>query len=61
MMVGNSLASDVVPALKAGAHAVHVPSDFNWELDAHREPITDARFHRVPDLGALQPLIEKLG
>jgi putative hydrolase of the HAD superfamily len=61
MMVGNSLASDVVPALTAGAHAVHVPSDYNWELDAHAEPITDARFHRVPDLGALRPLLAKLG
>jgi putative hydrolase of the HAD superfamily len=61
MMVGNSLASDVVPALRAGAHGVHVPSDYNWELDAHKEPITDPRFHRVPDLGALQPLIAKLG
>jgi putative hydrolase of the HAD superfamily len=61
MMVGNSLASDVVPALTAGAHAVHVPSDYNWELDAHAEPITDTRFHRVPDLGALRPLLAKLG
>jgi putative hydrolase of the HAD superfamily len=60
MMVGNSLASDVVPALRAGAHAVHVPSGYNWELDAHEEPIDDQRFHRVPDLGALQPLIAKL-
>jgi putative hydrolase of the HAD superfamily len=61
MMVGNSLASDVVPALKAGAHGVHVPSGYNWELDAHDEPIDDPRFHRIPDLGALHPLIEKLG
>lgn len=61
MMVGNSLASDVVPALKAGARGVHVPSDYNWELDAHSEPITDERFHRLPDLGALRPLIAKLG
>jgi putative hydrolase of the HAD superfamily len=61
MMVGNSLASDVVPALRAGARGVHVPSDYNWELDAHGEPITDARFHRLPNLGALRPLIAKLG
>jgi len=60
MMVGNSLASDVVPALRAGAFGVHVPSDYNWELDAHSEPIAEARFHRVADLGALQPLIAKL-
>mgnify|MGYP001544721713 CR=1 FL=1 len=32
MMVGNSLASDIVPALAVGAWGVHVPSGFNWEL-----------------------------
>lgn len=30
LMVGNSLRSDVLPALDAGAHAVHVPYQFTW-------------------------------
>ena len=30
LMVGNSLRSDVLPALEAGAHAVHVPSQHTW-------------------------------
>ena len=30
LMVGNSLRSDVLPALEAGAHAVHVPYEYTW-------------------------------
>src|SRR5690606_12602591 len=30
MMVGNSLKSDVVPAIAAGAYGVHVPHDLTW-------------------------------
>ena len=29
-MVGNSLRSDVLPALEMGAHAVHVPYHVTW-------------------------------
>ena len=61
MMVGNSLASDVVPALRAGAWAVHVPSDHNWALDAHDEPITEPRFRLVRALGEVLPLIAEIG
>ncbi|HWU99547.1 MAG TPA: HAD family hydrolase [Devosia sp.] len=61
MMVGNSLASDIVPALAAGAWGVHVPSGFNWELDAHDEPIGNPRFRRIADLGALPRLVAGIG
>lgn len=30
VMVGNSLRSDVLPALEAGAHAVHIPYALTW-------------------------------
>jgi len=61
MMVGNSLASDVVPALTAGAWGVHVPSAYNWELDAHAEPVASPRFRRLADLGALPALVAAIG
>jgi len=61
MMVGNSLASDIVPALAVGAWGVHVPSGFNWELDAHDEPIGNPRFRRIADLGALPRLVAGIG
>lgn len=61
MMVGNSLQSDVVPALKAGAWAVHVPAQFNWALDHDDEPADQPRFRRIETLAALGPLVAEIG
>jgi len=61
MMVGNSLASDVVPALAAGAWGVHVPSEHNWELDAHDGPTGQSRFRLIRDLGELPALVAEIG
>ena len=61
MMIGNSLQSDVVPALKAGAFAVHVPAEFNWELDHDDEPVGEPRFRRIESLDGLLPLIAAIG
>jgi putative hydrolase of the HAD superfamily len=61
MMVGNSLASDVVPALEAGAWGVHVPSGHNWALDHHDGPADTARFRTIRDLGELLPIISEIG
>ena len=61
MMIGNSLASDVVPALKAGAWGIHVPSGYNWALDAHDEPVGDPRFRLIRDLDAVPPIVAEIG
>ena len=60
MMVGNSMKSDVVPAIEAGAWGVHVPHDLAWALE-HAEPPTAPRFRVVPDLGGLPDLIAQIG
>ena len=36
MMVGNSLKSDVVPAIEAGSWGVYVPHDLTWVAGACR-------------------------
>jgi len=61
LMVGNSLASDVVPALEAGAWGVHVPSDYNWELDHHEGPADTRRFRLIRDLGELPAIVAEIG
>ena len=61
MMVGNSMRSDVVPALEAGAWGVHVPSEHVWALDAHDEPDASVKFRRILDLAELPPLIAEIG
>jgi putative hydrolase of the HAD superfamily len=60
MMVGNSLKSDVLPALEAGAWGVHVPSDISWALDAADPPTGHPRYRELPGLGALVPLVSML-
>ena len=60
MMVGNSVKSDVLPVIALGGHGVHVPHGPAWALDHADPPTGHARFHTLPDLGALPGLVEKL-
>ncbi len=60
MMVGNSLKSDVIPAIEAGAWGVHVPHELTWELEHAEAPQTHRRFHRIATLHELPALIERL-
>lgn len=60
MMVGNSLKSDVVPALEAGAWGVHVPHALTWALEHAESPKDAARFRCISDLGALPALVEEV-
>ena len=60
MMVGNSLKSDVVPAIAAGSWGVHVPHELTWVLEHVDAPEDDPRFRRVEHLGLLLPLIRQM-
>ncbi|CAN5557565.1 HAD family hydrolase [soil metagenome] len=60
MMVGNSLKSDVVPALSAGSWGVHVPHELTWEVEHADEPLAEARYRRLSHLGELTDLLSRL-
>jgi putative hydrolase of the HAD superfamily len=60
MMVGNSLKSDVIPALESGAWGVHVPHGLTWALEAADPPTGHNRFHVLTDLGGLPALVDSL-
>ncbi|MEO6300291.1 MAG: HAD family hydrolase [Paracoccaceae bacterium] len=60
MMVGNSLKSDVLPALAAGALGVYVPHNLTWALEHAEPPLGDTRFHSIPDLSRLPELVAEL-
>jgi putative hydrolase of the HAD superfamily len=60
MMVGNSLRSDVVPALRAGGWGVFVPHDLTWEVEHDEAPEDHPRFRRIVDLGQLPALVRTL-
>jgi putative hydrolase of the HAD superfamily len=60
MMVGNSLKSDVVPAIAAGAFGVHVPHELTWVLEHEEAPDGNPRFHRIATLGELPALLGQM-
>jgi putative hydrolase of the HAD superfamily len=61
MMVGNSLKSDIVPAIAAGSYGVFVPNELTWVLEHVEEPIEAPRFRKIEHLGELRGLIDTLG
>ena len=58
MMVGNSLKSDVVPAIEAGSWGIYVPHDLTWVLERIEPPEGHARYRQIGDLGALPGLVQ---
>lgn len=59
MMVGNSLKSDILPALDAGARGVHIPSAQEWAMEAAPVP-NSPRFHSLENIAQLPKLLAKL-
>jgi putative hydrolase of the HAD superfamily len=61
MMVGNSLRSDIVPAIAAGSWAVYIPHELNWSHEHDEEPTASPRYRRLADLGGLKSVLEGIG
>ena len=59
-MVGNSLKSDVLPALEAGAWGMHVPHGLTWAYEEAMPPIEHRKFRTLPDLSHLITELENL-
>jgi putative hydrolase of the HAD superfamily len=56
MMVGNSLRSDIVPAIAAGSWGVYVPHPLTWVVEHDEPPLDAPRFRELQRLGELVPL-----
>lgn len=61
MMVGDSMRSDVVPAIAAGGWGVHIPNGPAWELEKAATPDQPERFVEMPSLAGLPDLVHQLG
>ena len=61
MMVGNSLRSDVLPAIEAGGWGTYVPHELTWDYERADEPANAPRFAKIASLAELRALIENLG
>jgi len=60
MMIGNSLKSDIHPALDAGAYGVHIPHDLTWAMEHAEEPESSDRFYQLKSIKELPELINTL-
>ena len=61
VMVGNSLKSDVVPAIEAGSWGVFVPHELTWVLEHVEAPAGHERFREIADLKPLPELVRGMG
>lgn len=60
LMVGNSLKSDIVPALDAGSWGIYVPHALTWAFEHHDKPDSHPRFREIVDLGGLPDVLQTL-
>jgi putative hydrolase of the HAD superfamily len=61
VMVGNSLRSDILPVLEAGAHAVHVPYEETWIHERIApELLHGAQYHEISHIRELPALLATL-
>lgn len=56
LMVGNSLKSDIAPALAIGAWAVHIPFHVTWQLE-HTEDIDHEKLMKIERMEQLATLL----
>lgn len=61
VMAGDSMRSDVLPALEAGAYAAFIPQALAWSHEQAAPPSDHPRFRQLPDLTALPDWIATLG
>lgn len=59
VMVGNSMRSDVLPALAAGAWAVHIPYAVTWAHELADAPVGHPRFGALEQISGLPAWIEE--
>ncbi len=53
VMAGNSMKSDVLPALEAGAWAVHIPYVITWAHELADAPVAHERYGALTDISKL--------
>jgi putative hydrolase of the HAD superfamily len=60
-MCGNSLRSDVLPALEAGAWAAHVPYPIIWAHEVAEAPLDNPRFAELAPIDDLPAWVDAIG
>lgn len=61
IMIGNTLRSDIIPPLKLGAQAIHIPYQTSWHFEQGEVPEEDRdRYIVLPSMKDVPALLEKL-
>ncbi len=60
LMIGNSLRSDVLPVLKVGGHAVHVPYHTTWDHEQIDFEIKHDNFFEIEHIAKLPEILKSL-
>jgi putative hydrolase of the HAD superfamily len=60
VMVGNSLKSDVIPAIEAGGWGVHVPHELTWDHERADPPADHPRFAAITELSGLAAVVDRI-
>lgn len=60
VMVGNSMKSDILPALAVGAAAIHIPARYEWDLEKAETPTNDTKFHSAKSFADLAPMLPQI-
>jgi putative hydrolase of the HAD superfamily len=61
VMAGNSMRSDILPALEAGAWAAYVPFEITWTHETAEPPAGHARYRELASLAELPEWIDSIG
>lgn len=57
MMVGNSMKSDIMPALEAGSWGVHIPHPLTWALEQADPPGDAQRYRQIEEISGLPAIV----
>jgi len=60
MMVGNSLKSDVVPAIEVGSWGIFIPHPLTWAHEHMDAPKDAPRFRQIERIGELSGLLKEI-
>ena len=58
VMIGNSLRSDIRPALEAGAWGVYIPYHITWGMEIADEPVDHRRYRKLSSVDQVLKLVE---
>ena len=58
VMAGNSMKSDVLPAIAAGAFGVHIPYHVTWAHELADAPVNESRYTSLSSIADLKDTID---